>query len=384
TVIRVNAVSDPRITAATQLTVTAPRSVVISTPPSELFLGDEAQLTATVDVNDGESRAVEWSTSNPTVASITPGGKLIAVGLGTVTVRVRSAAFTSLQDSTIVSVRIPRSVSVSPGTTTLSPGQTRQMTATVVAEESLSKAVLWRSANPSVAMISSGGLITGVAPGTTTITAVLAADTTRRGTASITVVALVREVAVQPSAATVAIGETRQLTASVTADPGADRTIQWRSANPAVASVSNSGLVTWVSAGTAVVTAVSTADTTKQSTSTITVRTIPVVTVSPTSLTLSPTDVATLTATVQADAGVNTGVTWRTNNSAVATVNGSGQVTALANGLAVITAVSVADTTRSASASITVRTPPTVHAVSVTPSMSLLQIGQTVQLVPTV
>ena len=384
TVIRVSAVGDPRITATTQLTVTAPRSVVISNPPSELFLGDEAQLNATVDVNAGESRAVEWSTSNPTVATITQGGKLIAVGLGTVTVRVRSAAFTSLSDSAVVAVRIPRFVTVSPGTATLSPGQTRQMSATVQAEESLSKTVIWRSANPSVAMISSGGLVTGVAQGTTTITAVLAADTTRRGTASVTIVALVRAVTVQPSSATVSMGETRQLTASVTADPGADTTVQWRSANPAVVSVSNTGLVTGVSAGTVVVTAVSTADTTKQSTSQITVRSVPVVTVSPTSLTLSPAEVATLTASVQADAGVSTAVTWRTSNSAVATVSGSGQVTALANGSAIITAVSVADTTRRASASITVTTVPTVRSVSVTPSTSQLQIGQTVQLVPTV
>jgi len=384
TVIRVSAVGDPRVSAATQLIVTAPRSVLISNPPSELFLGDEAQLNATVDVNAGESRAVEWSTSNPTVASITQGGKLIAVGLGTVTVRVRSAAFTSLSDSAVVAVRIPRSVTVSPGTMTLGPGQTRQMTATVVAEESLSKTVLWRSANPSIAMISLGGLVTGVAQGTTTITAVLAADTTRRGTASITIAALVRDVAVQPSAATVAMGETRQLTVSVTADPGADTTIQWRSANPAVASVSNAGLVTGVNAGTAVVTASSAIDTTKKSTSLITVRSVPVVTVSPASLTLSPTDVATLTASVQADAGVSTSVTWRTNNSAVATVNGSGQVTALANGSAIITAVSVADTTRRASASITVTTVPTVRSVSVTPSTALVQVGQTVQLVPNV
>ena len=384
TVIRVSAVGDPRVSAATQLTVTAPRSVVISNPPSELFLGDEAQLTATVDVNAGESRAVEWSTSNPTVASITQGGKLIAVGLGTVTVRVRSAAFTSLTDSIVVPVRVPRAVTITPATTTLNPGQTRQMSATVVAEESLSKTVLWRSANPSVAMISSGGLITGVAQGTTTITAVLAADTTRRGTASITIIALVRDVAVQPSAATVAMGETRQLTATVTADPGADTTVQWRSANPAVVSVSNAGLVTGVSGGTAVITAMSTADTTKQSTSLITVRTVPVIAVSPTTLTLSPNDVATLTASVQADAGVSTSVTWRTNNSAVATVSTSGQVTALANGSAIITAVSVADTTRRASASITVTTSPTVRSVSVTPGTSQVQVGQTVQLVPNV
>jgi len=384
TVIRVSAVGDPRVSAATQFTVTNARSVRIGNAPAEMSIGDETQLDAVVDVNDGESRAVEWSTSNSTVATITQGGKLIAVGLGTVTVRVQSAAFTGMKDSVVVAVRIPRAVTVSPSVTTLGPGQTRQMTAAVQAEEGLNPAVQWRSANPSVAMISSGGLVTGVAQGTTTITAVLAADTTRRGTATVTIVALVRDVDVQPSAATIAMGDTRQLSANVSGDPGADTGVQWRSANPAVASVSSAGLVTGVSAGATIITAVSTADTTKQSTSLITVRGVPVVSVSPSSLTLAPTDVASLSASVQADAGVNTSVTWRTSNSAVATVSGSGQVTAVANGTATITAVSVADTTRRAAATVTVTSQPSVRSVSVSPSVSQVQPGQTVQLVPTV
>ncbi len=384
TVIRVSAVSDPRVSAATRLTVTSARSVRIANAPAEMAIGAETQLNAVVDVNDGESRAVEWSTSNSTVATITQGGKLIAVGLGTVTVRVQSAAFTGVKDSAVVAVRVPRFVTVSPSTTTLGPGQTRQMTATVQAEDGFNPAVQWRSANPSVAMISSGGLVTGVAQGTTTVTAVLAADTTSRGTATVTIVALVRNVDVQPSSATIAMGDTRQLSVNVSADPGADTSVQWRSANAAVASVSSTGLVTGVSAGTTSITAVSTADTTKQSTSLITVRGVPVVTVSPSSLTLAPTDVASLSASVQADPGVNTGVTWRTSNSAVATVNGSGQVTAVANGSAVVTAVSVADTSRRASATITVTTQPSVRSVSVSPAVSQVQPGQTVQLVPTV
>lgn len=384
TVIRVSAVGDPRVSAATQFSVTSARSVRIGNAPAEMAIGAETQLNAVVDVNDGESRAVEWSTSNSTVATVTQGGKLIAVGLGTVTVRVQSAAFTGMKDSVVVAVRVPRSVTVSPSVTTLGPGQTRQMTAAVQAEEGFSPAVQWRSANPSVAMISSGGLITGVAQGTTTITAVLAADTTRRGTATVTIVAMVRDVDVQPSAATMSVGDSRQLSANVSGDPGANTDVQWRSANPAVASVSSAGLVTGVSAGATVVTAVSTADTTKQSTSLITVRSAPVVTVSPSSLTLSPTDVASLSASVQADAGVSTGVTWRTNNSAVATVSSTGQVTAVANGSAIITAVSVADTARRASATVTVTTLPSVRSVSVTPGVAQVQPGQTVQLVPTV
>ena len=382
--IRVSAVGDPRISAVTQLTVTTARSVVIRNAPSELFLGDERQLETIVDVNDGESRAVEWSTSNPTVASVTSSGRVISVGLGTTVIRVQSAAFTGMKDSAVIAVRVPRIVTVSPATTTVGPGQTRQLSASVQIEEGMSTAVTWRSANASVAMVSSNGLVTGVAQGTTTITAVLVADTTRRGEATVTIAAMVRDVEVQPAAASVAVGETRQLIANVTGDAGASTDVLWRSANAAVATVDATGNVTGVTPGATVITAVSVGDTTRQSTSLITVRSAPVVAVTPESLALEPGEVGYLGVTVQAEPGVNTGVTWSTSDASVATVSSAGQVNAIANGSAIITAVSVADTTRRSSSTITVSTQPGVRAVSVSPAVSSLQAGQTVQLVPAV
>ena len=82
--------------------------------------------------------------------------------------------------------------------------------------------------------------------------------------------AAVATVAANPSTAAVAVGATRQLTSTVT-PAGATQTVTWSSATPSVATVSSSGLVTGVSAGSAVITATSTADGTKTGSSTITV-----------------------------------------------------------------------------------------------------------------
>ncbi|QHF03340.1 hypothetical protein N015_13350 [Pseudomonas asturiensis] len=82
--------------------------------------------------------------------------------------------------------------------------------------------------------------------------------------------AAVATVAVTPTTASVAAGATRQLTSAIT-PAGATQTVTWSSATPSVATVSSSGLVTAVSAGTSVITATSTADNTKTSSSTITV-----------------------------------------------------------------------------------------------------------------
>ncbi|AMW04117.1 hypothetical protein GEMMAAP_03215 [Gemmatimonas phototrophica] len=384
TTIRVSAIGDSRITATTALTVTGPRSVVISNVPEELFLGEDRQFTAVVDVDGNESRAIEWSSGAPSVATVTSSGRVIAIGLGTAIIRVQSTAFTNMKDSVVLQVRVPRFVTVSPSSSTMGLGQTRQLSAQVQAEEGFPSAVSWRSSNPSVAMVASSGLVTAVSQGTATVTAVLNADTTRRGTATINIVPLVRDVEVQPSAVSIAAGDTRQLGVTLTGDPGASQEVTWRTGNPAVATVSATGLVTGVAAGTTMITAVSVSDTTRQSTSLITVRNAPTVTMTPTSLTIEPGEVAYLGASVQADAGVNTSVTWRTSDAAVVTVSGAGQITGIALGSATITAVSVADTTRRASSAITVSSAPGVRSLSVSPAAISLQSSQTVQLVPTV
>src|SRR5207244_2662046 len=69
-------------------------------------------------------------------------------------------------------------------------------------------------------------------------------------------------------------------------------------------------------------------------------------------------------------------VTWASNNTAVAMVNGSGLVTAVATGAATITATSEG---QSGTAVVTVSNVP-VASVTVTPAVASVQAGQTVQL----
>ncbi|WP_341959181.1 phage tail tube protein [Pseudomonas sp. RC10] len=80
----------------------------------------------------------------------------------------------------------------------------------------------------------------------------------------------VSSVAVAPTTANVAVGATRQLTPTVLPS-GSPQGVTWSSATPSVATVSSTGVVTGVSAGTAVITATSTSDGSKSSSSTITV-----------------------------------------------------------------------------------------------------------------
>jgi acid phosphatase len=106
--------------------------------------------------------------------------------------------------------------------------------------------------------------------------------------------------------------------------------------------VSSSGLVTGIAAGSATITATSEG---KSGTSAITVVHMPVasVTVTPSSASISASSTLQLTATprdANGNALVGRTVTWSSNNTAAATVNGSGLVTGVAAGSATITATS--------------------------------------------
>lgn len=373
-VVRVTAVADARVSAAALLTVTPARSVRLSTAPTTLWVGDDASLAATVDVDSTQSRDVQWSSSQPTVASISTSGVVTAIGVGITTIRVSAAADPRLQDSVRLEVRPARLVSVSPSSASLGAGETRALVAQVTIEAGMSTNVSWRSSDPAIAMVSQSGLVTGVSQGTTTITAISLADTTRRGSASISIVPIVRDLDLSPSALSMFLSDSRQLNASLSADAGASRTIIWRSSNATVASVSDEGVVTANAVGTAMITAIAAADTTRRATALITVRYAPVVTVSPTSVSLEVGQTRQATASVQADAGVNRSVTWRTEDASVAAVSVGGVITATGFGSTTVTAVSVADTTRSASIAVSVV--PVIRGVTISPAAITLAPGE--------
>jgi uncharacterized protein YjdB len=185
-------------------------------------------------------------------------------------------------------------------------------------------------------------------------------------------------VSIASASTTVSVGGTVTLTANASSNGVALQgvTPAWTTSDATIANVSSSGVVTGVSRGSATISA--TVGTARGSTN-MTVIGLKSITLAPTAVTLTPGQSVSLTATVDADAGVQAPVSWSTSNAAIATVSNAGAVTAVGAGSAVITATALG---RSVTANVTVVIP-TVATVNLSPSTASLIVGQTQQFTTT-
>src|SRR2546426_357725 len=248
---------------------------------------------------------------------------------------------------------------VLPESLTVAPAQQVQFVAygRTSAGDSTSASVSWSTSGGSIA--GNGSYTADTVSGDCLVTAA-SAQSGVSGTSRVRV-RKVKTVTVSPPTATVALGQTVQLTATLRDASGnvlTGRTVTWSSSNLAVATVSGSGLVT---AGAAARPATITATGGGQS-GTATVAVVSNAPVASLTVTLATARVAVgqtvqLTATLRdANGNVLSGrtVLWTTDNAVAATVDGNGLVSGLSAGPAVITATSEG---KSGSASVTVTAP---------------------------
>ena len=149
-------------------------------------------------------------------------------------------------------------------------GSSEKLTATVEPQNATNNTVTWSSSNPEFVTVANG-TVTAVSAGTATIT-VTTADGNHKATCTVTVIPKTVQVSgiqVQ-GAASIYVGDTTKLTATVTPTNATNQKVTWSSNNESVATVGTDGTVTAVSAGTATIT-VTTEDGQKTAACTVTV-----------------------------------------------------------------------------------------------------------------
>lgn len=240
------------------------------TGTSPMNVGQSFPWTATATFSDGTTQdvtgAATWASAGPGIASVNAAGVVTGVAPGTTTI---SAVFNGKMGSAPVTVNAgggpnnPTVLSLSvSGNNNLSVGQTSQLTATAHMSDgttqNVTSASTWTSATPSSASVNATGFVTGVAQGSSLVTASFAG---KSASTTITVTgsgATVLSLTVSGNNA-LTVGQTSQLTATAHMSDGTTQNVTnasaWTSATPGAAGVNSTGLVTGVAAGSSVVSA---------------------------------------------------------------------------------------------------------------------------------
>ena len=314
--------------------------VKISTTKKTIASGKSFDLTAWTQPDTAANKRVKWSSSNTAVATVNSNGRVTVgeSGTATITATTVEGGFTA---QCIVTVGVPvTSVKINTEFKQLAPGRTFQMAAWPQPANATNRAVIWTSSNPAVATVSSTGLVKALKSGSTIIT-VKTSDGGYWTYASIRVYAPVTSVKINTTARNMKSGTTFQLAAWPQPSYATNKAVTWTSSNPAVATVSDKGLVNAVKTGTANIT-VKTSDGGYTAACKITVN-VPVtsVKINTTARTIEVRKTFQLAAWPQPTNATNKAVTWTSSNPAVVTVSGTGLVKAVKAGTATITVKTV-------------------------------------------
>ena len=335
-------------------------SVAVTPSRIEIIEGGSAVLSASVSPEAASDRAVAWSSSDRSVATVDKSGTVHGLRPGTATVTATAEGKSGICAVTVKAKAVNvTEVTLDKTELTLTEGETETLTATVKPDNADNRKVTWSSDKTEVATVDGDGNVTAVKPGEAVVT-VTTEDGGKTATCKVTVKAKavnVTEVTLDKTELTLTEGETETLTATVRPDNADNRKVTWSSDKTDVATVGGDGRVTAVKAGEAVVT-VTTEDGGKTASCKVTVKAKAVnvteVTLDKTELTLTEGETGTLTATVKPDNADNRKVTWSSDKTDVATVDGAGKVTAVKAGVAVVT-VTTEDGGKTASCKVTVK-----------------------------
>jgi len=243
--------------------VLASISVVLS--ESSISVGRSA--TASVVGRDQSGGAMPvgvptWSIAPSSVATISSSGGITGVGAGQATVTATVGQLSANASLTVVNPPpVLTTLTLTVPTSTLIVGQ--QVAAVVTGVDQYGASitiggVTWTTASPSIATVSTSGIVTGVAPGQTTLTVSSGGVSASKVLTVVPPPPVLTSLSVTLAAASIASGQSTQATVAGRDQFGAPinpGTVTWSVAAPSIASISVDGTITGLAVGTTSVSA---------------------------------------------------------------------------------------------------------------------------------
>ena len=207
--------------------------------------GTEFYLNATVTPDTADDKTIVWSTSDPTIATVSDEGKVISVGVGQCIITATNPASKVEASCTVIVLEPLTGLSLNTYYQNMVKGTKFVLLPIVEPSTASNKNVTFWSSDNDIATVDDKGVITAVKGGTCEIVV-----TTEEGNFSqkcvITVKEYVTSITLSDEKRYLNYGSSYTLSATVEPDTATDKGIIWSSSNESVLTVNQFGTVTGV------------------------------------------------------------------------------------------------------------------------------------------
>ncbi len=282
---------------------------------------------------------------------------------------------------TVAAVAVTK-VTINKAEAKIAAGNTLTLSAAVAPSNASDKTIRWSSTNPQIAAVS-GGKVTAKAVGNTTIVA--RGSNGKTASCALTVIKAVPATGIKLNAQNGSLPQFNSLTLKATVLPAnaTNKAVSYSSTNPKVATVTASGAVKAIAVGKTTISAKTHNGKVTKYSLTVTKAVLPTkIALNRTSLSLATGYSFDLNVSYTPSSTTRRGIYWSSSNTKVATVDAKGVVRAKAVGKTVITAKTLNNISKKIS--VTVTKPVAASGVTIKQNNTVLSIGKTLKLSPTV
>ena len=209
----------------------------------KLYTGQSETLTAKVSPDNATNKALTWSSSDKSIATVDENGTVTALKTGTAIITAAATDGSDVKASCVVTVypAVTR-VDISNTDLSLHKGESHTLSATVYPEGAL-QTLSWSSSAPDIVSVDKDGKVTALKAGTATITAAATDGSGVKAECEVTVKTSVSSVTMSRSSLRIYEGRGYTLSATVKPEDAANKGIVWSSSDESIASVDQKGNV---------------------------------------------------------------------------------------------------------------------------------------------
>ncbi len=330
-------------TASCKITVKIkPESVKISGTETVLYTTKTMKLSASVYPSDTDFKGIVWSSSNEKAATVDQNGLVTATGKGTAVITAKSSFDGNIKATYTVTVKKKiqvEAIYLNYDERTRYVGTSFTLVPTMDPSNATFPAVTWKSSNTKVAKVDKNGKVTALKEGVAVITCKSEDNPGVSAYCIVNVKIKTTGVKLPTKKLTLYVSQTKTLKSEVLPSNASNKKVSWSSSNKKVATVSKSGKITAKAPGTTTIT-VKTKNGGYKATCKLTVKKyvkLKSFKLNKSSVSINDGKTYTLKATFSPSKASNKNLTWKSSNTAVATVSSKGVVKAVKPGTATIT-----------------------------------------------